>query len=58
MRTAIIVFFTLVVLISIAGILGAFSISELKEECINKNGIMVRTETDGYKCFDRKVIKK
>lgn len=58
MKTVIIILGTVIICSSLIGILGILSVSELKEECLSKNGVMVRTETDGYKCFDRKLIKK
>ena len=56
-KTIIIVLGTVLISSALIGTVGALSIHELKEHCLSKNGVMIRTETHGYKCFDSKLLK-
>ena len=56
-KTIIVILSTVLILSALIGTIGALSIRELKDDCLSKSGIMIRTETHGYKCFDSKLLK-
>lgn len=56
-KVAIVACITLILITVILGTIGVLSINEMEEHCLSNNGIIIRTETHGYKCFDSKLLK-